>query len=179
LANLDQVRKAVAILHHPEGANISLRKITLSTCGIIKGIQDLTENGPEVRLAVSLNSADESVRSSLMPISRKNPLEELKKALSAYQERRRKRITFEYVLFRGINDRNRDVELLVHFLKGLKGVINLIPYNPVEGADFQSPDKEDTRRFISLLEEASIQVVQRYRRGRGINGACGQLGVLR
>jgi 23S rRNA (adenine2503-C2)-methyltransferase len=113
-----------------------------------------------------------------MPISRTNPLPELKKALLEYQGRRKKRITFEYVLLKGINDRKEDINLLSAYMKGLKGVVNIIPYNIVENTDFISPGKEDVSRFISWLEDASIPVVQRYRRGRGINGACGQLGAI-
>lgn len=178
LENLEQVRRAVAIFHHPDGQNIGLRRITLSTCGLIRGIEDFIENGPDVRLAVSLNSADEQVRRNLMPVSRSNPLADLKKVLRIYQKERKKRITFEYVLLPGINDRKKDVDLLSAYLQGLSGVINLIPFNTVENTDYRSPRPEEVGRFLSLLEDAAIPVVQRYRKGRGINGACGQLGAF-
>ena len=101
----------------------------------------MTDNGPDVRLAVSLNSADESVRSRLMPISRTNPLEKLKKSLLVYQEKRRKRITFEYVLLQGINDRLKDVELLVDFLDGLKGVVNETLRRGLSVSESPSPEQ--------------------------------------
>jgi len=178
LENLDAVRGAVGIFHHPEGLGMSLRRITISTCGIVSGIEELAGRGPHVRLALSLVTADPSLREKLMPVTRQNPLDRVKDALISYQRKTGRRITLEIVLLAGVNDRPRDAEYLVSFARGLKVVVNLIPWNPASDLDFSSPSGEEVARFKRMLEEAGFNVTERYRRGRGINGACGQLMVI-
>ncbi len=178
LANLENTKKAIEIFHHSDGPNIGLRKITISTCGIIEGINNLTQNGPFVKLAVSLVSADGETREKLMPVTLKNPLNELKAALKLYQEKTKRRFTLEYVLLGGINDRKRDAEKVRHFIGSLKAVVNIIPWNPAPGLPYREPGEEATEAFSKRLEELKVPVTRRYRRGRGINGACGQLAVF-
>ncbi len=178
LANLENVRKSIEIFHHPEGPHISLRKITISTCGLVEGIDDLAQHGPLIKLAVSLVSADEKTRESIMPVTLKNPLDHLKRALKRYQEKTNRRFTLEYVLLGGINDRRIDAEKVRHFLGNLKAVVNVIPWNPAEGLPYKEPGEETTAAFTERLEELRVPVTRRYRRGRGINGACGQLAVF-
>jgi len=178
LANLESVRKAIEIFHNTDGPNIGLRKITISTCGIISGIEDLTRNGPAVKLAVSLVSADEEIRKRLMPVTTKNPLDSLRIALKKYQEKTKKRFTLEYVLLGGINDKRKDAEKVRHFIGDIKAVVNVIPWNPAEGLPYSEPTQENTDIFLERLEELRVPVTRRYRRGRGINGACGQLAVF-
>ncbi len=178
LENLENVRKAIEIFHHPEGLNIGLRKITLSTCGIISAMEDFISKGPAVRLAVSLVSADPVQRESLMPVTRKNPLPELKETLKRYQETAKKRFTLEYVLLKGVNDSVKDAEKLRHFIGNLKAVVNVIPWNPAEGLPFEEPSEETVETFTERLENLGITVTRRFKRGRGINGACGQLAVF-
>ena len=176
LLNLPEVRKAVEIIAHPDGVRLSLRKITVSTCGLPDGIRDLADNGPSVRLAVSLTTADEEIRSRLMPINRTHGLSELKDALLYYQDKMNERITLEAVLIDGENDRPEDAETLIRWIRPLKVQVNLIPWNPIEGFPFQEPSRRAVESMISALESAGIPVTRRMRRGRGVSGACGQLG---
>jgi 23S rRNA (adenine2503-C2)-methyltransferase len=183
LLNLEQLRKALNIMTDPEGLGISKRRITVSTSGVISGIRDLAENGPAVRLAVSLTAADEGLRKRLMPIAASNPLPALKKALLYHQEKQGQRITLEAVLLGGVNTAEADIAALAAFARGLDAVVNLIPWNPVEGLEFEGrrlrePGGEEVARFGRGLEERGIKVTRRLRKGRNVAGACGQLGTL-
>jgi 23S rRNA (adenine2503-C2)-methyltransferase len=178
LLNAEAVAAAVGVFAHRDGPGMSLRRITVSTCGIIDGIRRLTEEGPEVRLAVSLVSAVPEVRGRLMPVSRANPLPALREALAFYQEETRRRITLEVVLIDGLTDRDGDAEALVEWVGALKVMVNLIPWNPVPEIDFRESLPERVRRFKARLEAAKVPVTERLRKGRGVNGACGQLAVL-
>jgi 23S rRNA (adenine2503-C2)-methyltransferase len=183
LLNLGELRRALSVLTDPRGLGISPRRITLSTSGITAGIVDLADRGPGVRLALSLTTADGELRQRLMPIGRANPLPELKKALIYYQGRGGGRVTLETVLLGGINTRREDAAALIAFARGLDAVVNLIPWNPVEGMDFEGkplrePSPKEVEDFIRLLEGGKLKVTRRFRRGRSIRGACGQLGVL-
>lgn len=178
LANLTEVMKSIKILHHPKGQNIGHRKITISTSGLTVKIKELADIGIPVRLAVSLISADEKIRAELMPVAGKETLKELKASLVYFQEKAKKRITIEYVLMAGINDRKEDAIKLRHFTHNIKTIVNIIPWNPVEDLPYQEPDDKTVESFITMLEELSITVTQRYRKGRSVNGACGQLAVL-
>ena len=177
LANIKAVRKSIEILNHPKGVNVGLRKITISTCGLVEGIRELAEQGPHVKLAISLVAADNELRSSIMPINNAYPIEELKQAIKTYQEKTGRRITLEYVLLGGVNDSRRDANRLSDYIRGLHAVINLIPWNPGAELDFEAPDEQAVRRFTEYLTQNGVQVTRRYRRGRGVNGACGQLAV--
>jgi 23S rRNA (adenine2503-C2)-methyltransferase len=177
LLNLEEVRKAIDILHHPDGRNIGLRKITISTCGIICGIEELAQKGPHVRLAVSLVTADEEMRKKLMPVSSTNTLPQLKKALLAYQEKTGKRITYEVVLLKGITDREKDVKKLIAFISPLKASVNIIPWNPASGLPYSRPGGNRIKWFKQKLADAGIVVTQRYQKGNSIHAACGQLFV--
>ena len=175
LDNYEAFIRSVELLSLPAGKNMSPRRMTVSTCGLVPGIARLAESPLPVRLAVSLNSARQEVRETIMPVARSYPLPRLKEALLAYQERQGKRITLEYVLLGGVNDGKEDLEALWRFVHPLKAVVNLIPWNPVSGSSFSTPGDETIRRFMTVLEDKNIPVTRRFRRGRGINGACGQL----
>jgi 23S rRNA (adenine2503-C2)-methyltransferase len=181
LLNLEALRRALAVLTDPQGLHLSPRRITLSTCGVAAGIRDLADRGPEIRLALSLTTADESLREQLMPMSRSNPLAALREALGYYQDRCRRRITLEAVLLSGINTRREDADALGRFAEGLNTVINLIPWNSVEGLCFKGrplrePDGRELSRFAASLKRRGCKVTLRHRKGRNIYGACGQLG---
>lgn len=176
LLNLPEVRKAVSLLSHPDGIGLSLRKITVSTCGLPEAIRDLADNGPHVRLAVSLTSAIEEKRSALMPVNRTHGLSELKDALLHYQERTNDRITLEAVLLGGSNDGPEDARAIVEWARPLKVQVNLIPWNPVPELPFREPSRKAVEAMILALESAGIPTTRRMRRGRGVLGACGQLG---
>jgi 23S rRNA (adenine2503-C2)-methyltransferase len=179
LLNLEEVRRACAILSHPEGLGFSHRRITLSTSGIPEGILELAEKGPPVRLALSLTTADQALRAELMPASR--PLSRIKEALLTFQNAGGGRITLETVLLRHINTRPPDAAALAEFIRGLDAAVNLIPWNPVPGLVFRGrplrePEAGEVETFGRLLQKSGITVTRRYRRGRGVQGACGQLG---
>lgn len=181
LLNLDELSKAIAVLTHPDGLGLSKRRFTVSTSGIIAGIRRLTAEGPDVRLALSLTTADPDLREKLMPVTRTDPLSELKKALIEHQEVKGKRITLEAVLLGGVNTRREDADALVGFARGLDVIVNLIPWNPVdelgiEGKAFSEPTEAETARFERLLAARSLAVTRRFKKGRGVAGACGQLG---
>lgn len=176
LANFDAFTKAVRILNHPKGRDLGIRRMTVSTCGLTPEILRLGEEGPALRLAISLNSPRQEIRETIMPIAKRYPLEELKEVLLQYQTHQPKRITLEYVLLKGINDSERDLEALMRWITPLKAVVNLIPWNPVATLPYEAAPEETTRHFQERLEAAGFPVTRRYRRGRGVNGACGQLG---
>ncbi len=177
LMNLDAVRKAVQVFHHPEGQNLGHRRITISTCGLPAGIRSLADVGPPVRLAVSLVTAREAVRRELMPVAGRYGLDELASALAYYRAAGGRRITLEVILIGGHTDTDEDAAAVAKYARPLGAHVNLIPWNPVVGMPFTEPSPERTARFAERLEQAGIPVNRRYRRGRGVQGACGQLGV--
>jgi 23S rRNA (adenine2503-C2)-methyltransferase len=179
LENFINLEKAVKILHHPKGFNISLRKMTVSSCGLSDGIRLMAEKLPETGLAVSLNSADENTRSLLMPVNKASGLNGLKTALTDYYKITGNRITLEYILFKGVNTDRKDAEKIKSFMNGLDAMLNLIPYNPVEGCRLEEPGKKETEAFTAALDKLKIKYTLRYKKGRDIKGACGQLGTVR
>ena len=184
LLNLAQLRRAAAFFTDPDGMNFSRRRITVSTCGICGGLFDIAENGPFIRLALSLTTADEPLRQKLMPITAANPLKKVKEALALFQKKGGGRVTLEAVLLGGVNTRGKDALSIAEFAKGLDTVVNIIPWNPADGLEFEGkplrePDREEIEKFIGLLESKGLKVTKRLRKGRGVNGACGQLGCLR
>ena len=176
MQNLSGIRKAIQILTDERGRNLSGRRITLSTSGIISGIYDLADNGPNIRLAVSLTTADKELREELMPVARGNPLPELRKAIAYYAEKTGKRVTLEAALLKNKNTSRKSADRMIEFAKGINVNINLIPWNPVPGLDFEEPEPAEVRNFVRMLENADLNVTLRTKRGRKIGGACGQLG---
>jgi 23S rRNA (adenine2503-C2)-methyltransferase len=173
-ANLSAVRKAIKILSGAIG--ISLRKITISTSGLVPGILDLAENGPSVRLAVSLTAADEELRNRLMPVNRSWGLAALKDAMLRYQETTGERVTLECVLMGGVNSSPDNARELLAWIGRLKVQVNVIPWNKVPGIPFREPSRSELEDYIAVLEAAGISASRRMGRGRGVMGACGQLG---
>lgn len=176
MQNLAEIRKALAVLTDKSGRSLSARRITLSTCGLIEGIYDLADNGPHLRLAVSLTSADPALRERLMPIAKANPLPELKKAVQHYAEKTGKRVTLEAALLSGLNTGADSAQRLIEFASGTDACINLIPWNPVPGLEFKAPSKKECETFAAILLRAHLNVTMRTRRGAHVAGACGQLG---
>lgn len=178
MLNLAAVKKAVEILTHPKGRALSKRRITVSTAGICEGIYRITDSCFDVRLAVSLTSADIKLRSSLMPVEKNNPLPELKKAIAYYNEKTGRRVTLELALMRGVNTSEAHAEKVKDFASGLNVHINLIAWNPIETLNFETPTMEEVSAFEKMLLNAGLNVTIRRRRGKKIGGACGQLGKL-
>jgi 23S rRNA (adenine2503-C2)-methyltransferase len=174
MANLKAVRKAIGILSGEIG--MSLRKITVSTCGLVPGILELARVGPAVRLAVSLTAADDELRSRLMPINKTYNLAVLKDALGRYQEATGERITLECALMGGVNASPESARKLLSWIGALKVQVNVIPWNPVPGFPYSAPTKEELAAYMAVLEAGGVVSVRRMSRGRGVMGACGQLG---
>lgn len=178
MQNLTGIRKAISILCHKDGRALSSKRITLSTSGIVKGIYDLADNGPHIRLAVSLTTANQSLREKLMPVcvSKENSLSELKKAIDYYSKKSGKRVTLEAALLHNTNTDAQSAKNLIDFAKNIDVNINLIPWNPVNILPFESPSSNEVHNFVDLLEKAGLNVTLRKKRGQKIGGACGQLG---
>ena len=175
LLNLAPVMKAVRILADPRGFAIPLRRITISTSGIIPGIRDLAGDPNRPKLAVSLNASSEQQRTELMPINRKYPLSELLRACRAYPLRPRELLTFEYVLLGGFNDTDADAVRVAELLRGMRAKVNLIPYNCGSELPYRPPPLERVLAFQQLLTERSIPAYIRISRGQDVGAACGQL----
>jgi 23S rRNA (adenine2503-C2)-methyltransferase len=175
LHNWDNVREALAALLSPAGRNWGPRKITVSTCGVVSGIRKLAASGLKVRLAVSLHAPDDETRSAIMPINRRYPLKELMRALDDYQAATGLQVTFEYTLFKGVNDAPAQARAVLQLLRGRDAKVNLIPYNPVAGLPFSAPDFDTVLAFQAVLKEGGLVTMIRTEKGGDIDAACGQL----
>jgi 23S rRNA (adenine2503-C2)-methyltransferase len=175
LDNYDNVLKAIRIINSDYGLNIGARRITISTCGIIPGIKRLSTEGLQIELSVSLHSADDRIRSKLMPINKIYPLKELILACREYIEKTNRQVTFEYVMAKGINSYLQDAVKLCKILKGLNCKVNLISFNPGKESKFYPPNKEETILFKERLLKSGVNVTLRKSRGQDIEAACGQL----
>jgi len=177
LLNFDAVIAAVRILLDKEAVGLSAKHITLSTSGIVPGIERLAKEKVRPKLAISLNASSDEQRDKLMPINRKYPLGVLLGACKSYPLRPWEHLTFEYVLLGGVNDSTEDARRVVKLLAPLKSVkLNLIPWNPGE-LPFKEPKQEDVERFRSILTEKGVPAFIRYSRGRDVMAACGQLAL--
>ncbi|MBX3202160.1 MAG: 23S rRNA (adenine(2503)-C(2))-methyltransferase RlmN [Labilithrix sp.] len=179
LHNYDATVRALRLLTHPDGINLSTRKVTVSTSGLVPEIARLGEdfNG-QIGLAISLHAADDETRSRLMPINKKYPLAELMKALRAYPLPRRRRITIEYTLVAGKNDTVAEAQKLAKLLAGLPVKVNLIPMNPIEASTLGPPDMSGVLAFQRVLVGLGYSCFIRRRRGDDVSAACGQLALL-
>jgi len=173
--NFEQVTKAFALLIHPWGAAFSPRRITVSTAGVVPKIGELGKLTPAPNLAISLNATTDEVRDRIMPINRKWPIAELLQAARAFPLAHGRKVTFEYVLLAGVNDSDADAQRLPRLLKGMPSMVNLIPWNPFQGPQFQRPSAERIRSFQELLRRHDVQTFIRTPRGDDIDAACGQL----
>ncbi len=175
LLNYDAVLTSIRILNHSAGKNIGIRHITISTAGIAPAIRQLAQEEIRPRLAISLSAPTDSLRSKLMPVSHKYPLAELLEAVRFYQAETGQRVTFEYVLIDKVNDSVTHARLLVKLLRGLMYNVNLIEHNPFSGCEFTASSRERIQRFAAALKEAGVETAIRFRMGRRIKAACGQL----
>ena len=177
LHNYDQVMKAFRLMIHPRCLAISPRRITLSTVGYVPSLLRLKNEKAIPNLAVSLNAPNNKLRSELMPINRLYPLEILMKTLNELPLPHRRRITFEYVLLKGINDQIKHARELVDVTQSIRCKINLIPFNPDEHLPYEGPDEQVISDFAEVLTRGGRTVAVRRSRGRDISAACGQLGT--
>lgn len=174
LANFDQTVQAVRIMTHPNGPQISWRRLTVSTAGLVPRIQELGAT-VRVKLAISLNAVSDEQRTAIMPVNKTYPLAELLTALKEYPLPRRDRITIEYVLIGGFNDSDADARQLVRLLNPIRAKVNLIPLNDRLTGDLEAPKPERVARFQEILMSKSLVTIVRRSRGPDILAACGQL----
>jgi len=177
LANYGAVIRSLRILNHPKGKNIGIRHITVSTCGLVPAIRRLADEDMLPRLAISLNAPTDELRAKLMPIGAKYRIADLLAAVRFYQSRTRQRVTFEYVMIKDMNDLPEHARGLLGLLEGISCNVNLIEHNPFPGCEFAGSSGARIRQFASILERGGIETTVRFRMGRGIKAACGQLGA--
>ena len=173
--NYKNVLKSIEMITSPEGLGMSPRRITLSTVGLPKMIMKLADDEVRFNLAVSLHSAIDEVRSTMMPINEKSNLEDLLKSLQYWYEKTNSRVTFEYVVWKGINDRQKDIDALVAYCRRVPSKVNLIEYNAIDEDGFEQADEEVIEKYRQDLERNKIVVNIRRSRGKDIDAACGQL----
>lgn len=175
LENYDNVIAALRLLHEEYTIGLSYRGVTLSTSGIVPGIERLAEEGIPISLSISLHAPTDALRNEVMPVNRMYPLADVLRAARAYAERTKRRVTYEYILIRDLNDSVREAEQLAKLLRGQLASVNLIPINPVAERNLFRPSKETIRRFQKALEERHITATLRREMGTDIQAACGQL----
>jgi len=177
--NYDNVFSSIAILNHSDFFNISDRKISISTSGLVEGIRKMANEEHQVNLAVSLHFVDDKLRAVMMPIAKKYPLKKLFAGIDYYADKCNRKVMFEYMLIKGKNDSAKDAENLSILLKNPLYMVNLMKYNKVKGIDLESPDNKAMDHFSKLLRQRGIEVVERYRFNQDVSGSCGQLGNKR
>ena len=175
LMNYKNVLKSIEMITSPEGLGMSSKRITVSTSGVPKMIKKMAEEEVKFNLAVSLHSAIDEVRTSIMPFNTNFPLKDLKESLEYWYEKTQRTITYEYIVWGGINDRKEDIKALVEFCKYVPCKVNLIEYNPIDDGEFQQASNSAINNYISNLEMHDITVNVRRSRGKDIDAACGQL----
>lgn len=175
LDNYDNVMQFIKIINHPKGLAIGARHITLSTCGIIPKIKELSHLGIQINLAISLHAPNDELRSKLMPINKAYPLKELMSTLKEYIALTHRRVTMEYILLQGVNDGESHAHELATLLRGMNAYVNLIPYNETNHLEFKKSSKERIDRFFNVLKQEKINVTIRREFGSKISAACGQL----
>jgi 23S rRNA (adenine2503-C2)-methyltransferase len=178
LHHYDETLRALRLITHPDGIGMSPRRITVSTVGLAPNIGRLgADFDGKIGLAVSLHAPNDSIRSELMPINRRYAIAELLAALRAYPLPKRRRITIEYTLIDGLNDRPEHANELAKLLRGLRVKVNLIPMNPVDGADMCAPSQQAVEAFRGVLASQRVSCSVRKRRGDDVDAACGQLAL--
>ena len=175
LMNYNNVLKAIKKITSDEGLGMSPKRIVVSTSGIPKMIKKMAKKNVKFNLAVSLHSAIDEVRSQIMPFNETFPLKDLREALQFWYNKTKRRITYEYIVWEGINDKTKDILALIDFCKFAPSKVNLIEYNPIEDGTFQQVKPQVIAQYVSMLEAKNITVTVRRSRGKDIDAACGQL----
>ena len=175
LDNFDNVMRFLELVNSPEGMNISMRHISLSTCGLVPMIDRLAEKKLQISLAISLHGPNDEIRSRIMPVNRAYPMDELLAACRRYYEATSRRIHFEYAMIDGLNDRECDAKELLRRLKGIQAHVNMIPLNHVEESPLKPSSRQAVQRFQKILEDGGIPATVRRTLGGDIDASCGQL----
>jgi len=173
LLNFENLKKALLLLTSGKGVGISPRRITVSTAGILKNLKRLEEDFPNIKISFSLNGSDNIQREKVMPVSKKEPLDNIIEYFR--QSKRKHRITFEYVIIEGVNDSDEDRDKVLNLLKGIPSKINIIPYNPNDFSPFKTPSEKKIDEFAEYLAKKGMTVMVRWSKGKDIRSACGQL----
>ena len=174
--NYDNVMDFVRIANHPKAFDIGARHITISTCGLVDGIKKYAHEGLQTNLAISLHAPNDELRNKLMPVNKVYPLKKLFEAIEYYESVASRRVTFEYILLKGVNDSLECAEQLAKLINNASTyIVNLIPYNPVDENSYQRSDDESVHKFFSYLKRKHINVTVRKEFGNDIDAACGQL----
>ena len=173
--NYDNLIRFFNIINHPKGLAIGSRHITVSTCGLVPKIYEFSDFPLQVNLAVSLHAPNNELRDKIMPINKAYPIEELFKALKYYYNKTNRRLTFEYILLKDVNDSDENAQELANLVKDLNCYINLIPYNETNNIDFKRTSAIQIMRFYDILKRNNVNVTIRKEFGGKINAACGQL----
>ena len=175
LMNYNNVLKAIEMITSDEGLGISPKRITVSTSGIPKMIRKLADDEVKFRLAVSLHSGIDEIRSRIMPFSANFPLADLRQSLEYWYSKTKSKVTYEYVVWKGINDNQKSIDALIKFCRHVPCKVNLIEYNPIDDGEFQQASEESINAYIKALEQNNIVAKVRRSRGKDIDAACGQL----
>lgn len=173
--NYENISSFIRIMTHKSGRNMSMRNITVSTCGIVPFIEKFADDFPQTNLAISLHAPDNELRSSMMPVNKKYPLEELIPACRRYTRKTSRRVTFEYTLVKGVNDTDSHAVQLAELLRGMLCHVNLIPLNKVEETGFKTTGRKRAEEFCRILQQNGIPSTIRRELGDDIDAACGQL----
>ena len=177
--NYQNICDFIEIINHSKGINIGSRHITISTCGIIPKIYEFSDFPYQVNLAISLHASNNELRTKLMPINKVYPLEELIKAVKYYILKTNRRVTFEYILLKDINDSEKQANELADLLKGINCYVNLIPYNETNNIEYERSNKKTILKFYDILKKRRINVTIRKEFGHKIKAACGQLKTIK
>jgi 23S rRNA (adenine2503-C2)-methyltransferase len=175
LMNYNNVLKSIEKITSPEGLGMSPKRITLSTSGVPKMIKKMADDEVKFNLAVSLHSAIDAIRTQIMPFNETFPLDDLRESLEYWYEKTERMITYEYIVWDGINDTRKDIDALVEFCNYVPCKVNIIEYNPIDDGEFQQAPKRAIDDYVSVLEMNDIVVNVRRSRGKDIDAACGQL----
>lgn len=175
LDNFDNVMRFLELVNHPEGMNISMRHISLSTCGLVPMIDKLAERKLQISLAISLHGPNDEIRNKIMPVNKAYPMEELLACCRRYYAATSRRIHFEYAMIDGLNDREEDAKELLRRLKGLGAHVNMIPLNHVEESPLKPSTKAAVQKFQKILEDGGVTATVRRTLGGDIDASCGQL----
>ena len=173
--NYDNVMRFCAIINSDHGLAIGARHITISTCGIVPRINDFADAHLQYNLAVSLHASNDALRRKLMPIDKAYPMDQLMAALKRYSENNHRRLTFEYILLRNVNDQDENAIELANLIRGMNAYVNLIPYNEVDENGYRTTDARTALHFYDVLMKHGVKATLRTKHGEDIDAACGQL----
>jgi 23S rRNA (adenine2503-C2)-methyltransferase len=175
MANFDHLMAAIALITGPETLHLGARHLTISTSGLAPQIRKLADHPQQIRLAISFHGATDEVRDRIMPVNKKYPVAELMDALAHWNSTKKQKLTLEYILIKGVNDSLEQAAILARHARHVSAKVNLIPYNTVEGLEWERPALSHCRAFQDVLKNAGVTATLRIEKGHDIDAACGQL----